>query len=66
MYVCICQSVTDRDIRRQAGDGVRSFADLQARTGCATCCGCCESEARQVLANAVRDERMSLPMVAAA
>jgi bacterioferritin-associated ferredoxin len=66
MYVCICQSVTDREIRRQAADGVRSFAELQARTGCSTCCGCCEGEARQVLANAVREERMSLPMVAAA
>jgi bacterioferritin-associated ferredoxin len=66
MYVCICQSVTDREIRRQAADGVRAFAELQARTGCSTCCGRCEGEARQVLANAVREERMSLPMVAAA
>lgn len=66
MYVCICQSVTDREIRRQAEMGVRSFAELQASTGCSTCCGCCEGEARQVLNAAVAEVRLAIPMVAAA
>ena len=34
MYVCICNAVTDRDIRAAAQAGVRSFADVRASTGC--------------------------------
>jgi bacterioferritin-associated ferredoxin len=43
MYICLCNAVTDHDIRREAADGVRSFAELQARTGCSDCCGYCAS-----------------------
>ena len=53
MYICLCNAVTDHDIRRKAADGVHSFAELQARTGCSDCCGCCEQEARGTLAKAV-------------
>jgi bacterioferritin-associated ferredoxin len=53
MYICLCNAVTDHDIRREAADGVHSFAELQARTGCSDCCGCCEQEARDTLAKAV-------------
>ncbi|MGH8190501.1 MAG: (2Fe-2S)-binding protein [Rhodanobacteraceae bacterium] len=49
MYVCVCKAVSDQDIRRAVADGVRCFEDLQARTGCATCCGCCEHEARELM-----------------
>lgn len=66
MYVCICNSVTDRDIRRAARDGLRSFAELQACTGCSTTCGCCEPLARQVLNEAVAEACMQLPAAAAA
>ena len=66
MYICICQSVTDHDIRRQAQNGVRDFPTLQARTGCSTCCGCCESDAHRVLREAVREVRLDVPMVNAA
>ncbi|MCE5233309.1 MAG: (2Fe-2S)-binding protein [Mizugakiibacter sp.] len=66
MYVCICNAVTDRDIRRAVEAGVRGFAELQARTGCSTTCGCCEPLARQVLSEAVAEVRMRLPAAAAA
>ncbi|MBS0431347.1 MAG: (2Fe-2S)-binding protein [Proteobacteria bacterium] len=49
MYVCLCNAVTDHDIRRAVDAGVECFEQLQARTGCADCCGCCEGEARRVL-----------------
>ena len=45
MYICLCNAVTDHDIRREAADGVQTFAELQARTGCGDCCGCCRDEA---------------------
>ena len=70
MYICLCNAVTDHDIRREAADGVRSFDELQARTGCSDCCGCCEQEARSTLALAVENSSLSgstgrLPVVTA-
>jgi bacterioferritin-associated ferredoxin len=65
MYICLCNAVTDHDIRREAADGVRSFAQLQARTGCSDCCGCCEKEARATLDRAVESMIHQLPVVAA-
>jgi len=53
MYICLCNAVTDHDIRRHVADGVGSFAELQARTGCSDCCGCCEAEARDCLQQAM-------------
>jgi bacterioferritin-associated ferredoxin len=53
MYICMCNAVTDHDIRREVAGGVQSFAQLQARTGCGDCCGCCEKDARATLARAV-------------
>ncbi len=65
MYICMCNAVTNHDIRRAAADGVRGFAELQARTGCSDCCGCCEQEARQCLSEAVNDVHASLTFVTA-
>lgn len=65
MYICLCNAVTDHDIRREAADGVHSFAELQARTGCADCCGCCEQEARSTLDKAVESLLLQLPILTA-
>ena len=66
MYICLCNAVTDHDIRRAAADGVQSFAQLQARTGCSDCCGCCEQDARATLDRAVEQVMNQLPIVAIA
>lgn len=66
MYICLCNAVTDHDIRREAADGVQSFSELQARTGCSDCCGCCEQMARATLAKAVEHQKViHWPTVAA-
>jgi len=65
MYICMCNAVTDHDIRREAADGVRTFAELQARTGCSDCCGCCEQEARATFDQAVAQAPFPLPFVTA-
>jgi bacterioferritin-associated ferredoxin len=66
MYICLCNAITDHDIRRAATDGVRTFAELQARTGCSDCCGCCEAEARSTLDAAVTQVALDLPILVAA
>jgi len=49
MYVCICHGISEKRLTQAVQEGAHSFEQLQARTGVATCCGCCESCARQVL-----------------
>jgi bacterioferritin-associated ferredoxin len=53
MYVCLCHCVRDRDLRQAAAAGVRSFEELQARTQVSTCCGRCETMAREVFDQAL-------------
>lgn len=56
MYVCICNAVTDRDIRDAYTQGARTMPELQAELGVATCCGCCEPVARDVLESCQANE----------
>ncbi|ABM61659.1 bacterioferritin-associated ferredoxin [Halorhodospira halophila] len=49
MYVCICNAVTDRQIREAMASGCASMRELRARLGVAGCCGKCVPEARQLL-----------------
>lgn len=51
MYVCICNAVTDQEIRAAYAEGAHTFAAIQDELGVATCCGCCEPVAREVLAS---------------
>jgi bacterioferritin-associated ferredoxin len=41
VYVCICNGVTDHQIREAAANGVRTVAELTMRTGCGASCGSC-------------------------
>lgn len=41
MYVCVCNAITDRQIRRCVEDGASSLEDLQIDLGVASCCGKC-------------------------
>lgn len=55
MYVCVCNAITERDIRGAVTLGAASVDDLKATLGVATCCGRCEESARQLLCNADAD-----------
>ena len=58
MYVCVCNAVTDREIRGAAKLGARSLDDLSATLGVATCCRRCADCARHVLAEAIEAPAM--------
>lgn len=69
MYVCICNAVTDHQIRQAAAEGVSSLAELSERTGCSDCCGTCAPLAGDILAEAieqVRPRAFPLPLALAA
>jgi bacterioferritin-associated ferredoxin len=52
MIVCVCNNVSDKEIRQAFELGATSMAALRADLGVATCCGSCQDCARQVLAAA--------------
>ena len=53
MYVCVCQAVTDRQIRQAAAGGARTLDDLRRELGVARECGQCASHARACLRGAL-------------
>ena len=52
MYVCVCQAVTDRQIREAAQGGARTLQDLRRELGVTRDCGRCASCARDCLQEA--------------
>ena len=55
MYVCICNNVTDKDIRRAADCGVCDMDVLSEELKVGTCCGKCKNCARNILRKAMRE-----------
>jgi bacterioferritin-associated ferredoxin len=49
MYICICNAITDKEIRGAVNLGCTTLDDLQRDLGVATCCGKCAPEACRVL-----------------
>jgi bacterioferritin-associated ferredoxin len=52
MYVCICNAVTEKQVKHAALEGASSLEDLQMDLGVATCCGQCADNACQLLKGA--------------
>ena len=61
MYVCLCNPVTDRQIRNCVQQGARTLSDLQGQLGVAAQCGMCASTALAI----VQEEARSSPLDAA-
>ncbi len=49
MYVCICNAITDKQIRRAARNGVSSLYELRGTLGVAAGCGSCARTAQDIL-----------------
>jgi bacterioferritin-associated ferredoxin len=49
MYVCLCNNVTDRQIRETVKRGADSLPAVQCQLPVATCCGACEDTAREII-----------------
>ncbi|MGY3266994.1 bacterioferritin-associated ferredoxin [Lysobacter sp. HA35] len=67
MYVCICNGVTDRDIRQAAEAGCRTLPELTMRTGAGATCGSCVEMATAILEETTaRLHAVPLPVLRAA
>ena len=49
MYVCICNAVSDRQIRDAVDHGARSLFEVQCQLPVGACCGRCEDTASKVV-----------------
>lgn len=49
MIVCVCNNISDREIRQAVELGLSSMDELRRELGVATCCGKCDSFANEVL-----------------
>ena len=49
MIVCVCNNISDREIRKAIELGLTSMDELNRDLGVATCCGQCASYAEEVL-----------------
>ena len=66
MYVCICNAITDKQIRKAADAGARNLWDLQRELGVAVGCGSCKEMASDILRETAADAqpRIHRPMAA--
>ena len=63
MYVCICNGVTDHDIRHAAEAGCKSMAELTMRTGAGAKCGSCVDMASELLMQSRAVQALPLPIL---
>ena len=61
MYICICNAVTERDVRECARRGCGSLDQLSMELGVGTGCGKCRPMAKEIL-----DETRPEPLALAA
>jgi len=52
MYVCICNSVTDRAIHQSVKAGYDSYQKICSQLNTASCCGRCQHHVREVIEDA--------------
>ncbi|CAN5194968.1 hypothetical protein BH11PSE11_BH11PSE11_25590 [soil metagenome] len=53
MIVCICNNISEREVRQAVDLGVTSMSELSDGLGVATCCGKCRECATQYLSECV-------------
>ncbi|PCJ19211.1 MAG: hypothetical protein COB04_06095 [Gammaproteobacteria bacterium] len=53
MLVCICNRISDRDIRHVIRGGANCFSDVRAELGFGSCCGKCVPYAKEVINDTV-------------
>ncbi len=61
MYVCICNGVTDRQVREAAQAGCGSLPELTMRTGLGANCGSCVHLAEAIMVE-IRQQQKQLPL----
>lgn len=57
MFVCVCHAISDRQIRDVIDRGAASLDEVRAHLPVASCCGCCEETARELIHEQIEAKR---------
>ncbi|WP_432452956.1 MULTISPECIES: bacterioferritin-associated ferredoxin [unclassified Agarivorans] len=49
MFVCLCHSITDKQIKQAVEQGCESLSDVREQLGVASECGRCARMAKQII-----------------
>lgn len=49
MFICICNAITEKQVKAAVAAGAHTLSQLQAELGVASCCGCCAGTATDYL-----------------
>jgi bacterioferritin-associated ferredoxin len=63
MYVCVCEAVTDHEIRKAVEAGASSVGEVMACTRAGTRCGTCRNELARVVDSTAASCRRHLEVV---
>ncbi len=63
MYVCICNAITDKQIRHAARTGARDLWQLQRELGVASSCGSCKEHAVMILRETHASQALARPAI---
>ena len=66
MYVCICNGVTDHEIREAADAGCSTVAEMTMRTGAGGNCGSCLDTIAELIERTRAIRELPLPLLKAA
>jgi len=66
MYICICNAVTERQVRQCAAEGVQCVEQLAGCLGVGAGCGRCRESAEKILSEVHRKEAQEAKVLVAA
>ena len=62
MYVCICNAITEKQVRQAVESGVEDLWGLQRELGVAAGCGACKESASKILGESRRAKAQFEPV----
>ncbi|MCZ2722457.1 (2Fe-2S)-binding protein [Marinomonas sp. 15G1-11] len=60
MFICICNAVTDNQIKSALDSGAKSMSDLNKTLAVGSCCGKCVRPAREIMKQHQLDKKLEL------
>ena len=58
MYVCLCNAITNKTIRKAVTDGAGNMRELKKQLGVANQCGKCTQVAQQIIDQTILDSSL--------
>ncbi len=63
MYICVCNAVTETDIKKAVKDGANCLQHLETKLGVSNQCGSCRCDASSCLDRAFEKEMQSADLL---